>query len=260
MLVPILILSILGLLFGIGLALVFKIFKSEEDPRIAYILQFLPGANCGACGYPGCVGLAEAIVEGKTLPTACAPASMEAKKKISEILGKEVEEEKKLVATLICNGGSTALDKFIYQGIEACSACNLLFGGEKLCSYGCLGFGDCVKACPFGAIYMNKKTNLPVIIEEKCTGCGLCIKACPKNVLVLRPIDKKVYVMCNSSDKGALVIKYCKNGCIGCSKCEKVCPSDAIHVKDNLAKIDYEKCTQCEECAKVCPTKVIHSL
>ncbi|MCM8778841.1 MAG: RnfABCDGE type electron transport complex subunit B [Candidatus Omnitrophica bacterium] len=260
MLIPILTLGILGLLFGIGLGLAFKVFKLEEDPRVGKILEFLPGANCGACGYAGCFGLAQAIAEGKALPSTCAPASIEERKKIAEIIGKELEEKTKLVATLICNGGCIAVDKFIYQGINSCMAANLLFGGQKTCPYGCLGFGDCVNVCPFGAMYMDEKTNLPVIIEEKCTACGLCIKACPKNILTLRPIKNKVYVMCNSTDKGALVTKYCKNGCIGCFKCEKVCPSDAIHVKNNLAKVDYEKCTLCGECVKVCPTKVIHPL
>ncbi|MCM8784020.1 MAG: RnfABCDGE type electron transport complex subunit B [Candidatus Omnitrophica bacterium] len=258
MLVPILTLSILGLLFGIGLSLAFKVFKVEEDPNIGKILEFLPGANCGACGYAGCFGLAEAIAKGKASPISCAPANTEAKQKISAILGKELKEETKLVATLICNGGGIATDKFIYQGTYSCIAANLLSGGQKTCPYGCLGFGDCEKVCPFGAIYIDRDKQLPVINETKCTACGLCIKACPKKILVLRPMDKKIYVMCNSLDKGFLVSKYCKNGCIGCLKCEKVCPSDAIHVKNNLALIDYAKCTQCGECVKVCPTKVIH--
>jgi len=257
MLAPILTLSILGLLFGIGLALFFKIFQTKEDPRIAQILEFLPGANCGACGFAGCFGLAQAIAEGKASPTRCAPLGLEKQKKIAEMFGIKIEEKTRLVATLICNGGIKAEDKFVYQGIETCFSANLLHGGQKTCPYGCLGFGDCVKVCPFGAIYMDKEKKLPVIIEEKCTGCGLCIKTCPKKILTLRPADKKVYVMCNSIDKGALVNKYCKSGCIGCYKCEKVCPSEAIHVKNNLAVIDYEKCTNCGECVKVCPTKVI---
>ncbi|MGE4357923.1 MAG: RnfABCDGE type electron transport complex subunit B [Candidatus Omnitrophota bacterium] len=258
MLIPVLFLSTLGLLFGIGLAITFKIFKVEEDTRLNKILELLPGANCGACGYAGCFGMAQAIVEGKASPTACAPVSLEAKEKISAILGKEIKEEKiKYVATILCNGGSTALDKFIYQGIKTCASAKLLQGGQKLCDYGCLGFGDCVKICPFGAIYVDKEKNLPVIDEEKCTACGLCIKACPKKIIVLKPKDKKIYVMCRSLDKGALVSKYCKNGCIGCLKCEKACPTHAIQVKDNLASIDYEKCIQCGECIKVCPTKVI---
>lgn len=258
MLIPILTLSILGFLFGIGLAYALKIFRVDHDPRMAQLIEALPGANCGACGFAGCFGLAQALSEGKALPTTCAPAGLEKQHKIAEILGIAIDEKKtRMIATLICNGGNIALNKFDYQGIKTCAASNLFFGGQKLCSFGCLGFGDCVQACPFGAIYINAKTNLPEINSSKCTSCGLCIRACPKKILVLRPEKNKVYVMCNSKDKGANVNKYCKNGCIGCLKCEKICPADAIHVKDNLALVDYSKCTQCGECVKICPTKVI---
>ncbi len=258
MLIPILTLSILGLLFGLGLAGAFRIFRLEEDPKIARLLEVLPGANCGTCGFAGCLGLAQALAAGKTPPSTCAPAGAEAQQKIAEILGAKIEAKKtRLVATLICNGGAAALNKLIYRGVKTCAGASIYHGGQKTCSYGCLGFGDCVRACKFGAMHMDSKTNLPVIIEEECTSCGLCIKACPKNILVLRPWQNKVYVMCNSTDKGAIVARYCKNGCIGCLKCEKVCPADAIHVRDNLALIDYAKCTQCGECVKVCPAKVI---
>jgi len=259
MLIPILTLSILGLLFGISLAYALKIFRVEQDPKVAHLLEVLPGANCGACGFAGCLGLAQALAEGKVPPGTCAPSGFEAQQKMAEILGSELKEQKtKLVATLICNGGCVALDKFIYRGIKTCAAANMYHGGQKACSFGCLGFGDCVRACHFGTMYMDEKTGLPVIINEKCTACGLCLKACPKRILVFRPVKNKVYVMCNSTDKGALVNKYCKNGCIACFKCEKVCPSDAIHVKNNLALVDYDKCTHCGECIKVCPTKVIY--
>ncbi|MCM8765237.1 MAG: RnfABCDGE type electron transport complex subunit B [Candidatus Omnitrophica bacterium] len=261
MVIAILTLSILGLLFGFGLAYALKIFRVEEDPRISKLLEILPGANCGACGFAGCLGLAQALAEGRVPPETCAPSGFEAQLKIAEILGQRGGKGKtKLVATLICNGGNAAKDKFIYRGIKTCAGANIFQGGQKICPFGCLGFGDCVMACKFDAMYMDPETNLPVIIEDKCTACGLCIKACPKKILILRPAEKKIYVMCNSADKGALVTKYCKNGCIGCFKCEKVCPSDAIHVKNNLALVDYEKCTLCEECVKVCPTKVIHPL
>jgi Na+-translocating ferredoxin:NAD+ oxidoreductase RNF subunit RnfB len=258
MLVPILTLSILGLLFGIGLAYALKIFQVQQDPKIADLLEVLPGANCGACGFAGCLGLAQALAEGKVPAITCTPAGFEAHLKIAEILGSRVEQKTKLVATLICNGGCVAVDKSIYRGVKTCAAANMYHGGQKTCSFGCLGFGDCVRACKFGAMYMDEKTHLPVIIDEKCTACGLCLKACPKKIIVWRPMKNKVYVMCNSTDKGATVNKYCRNGCIACFKCEKICPSDAIHVKNNLAIVDYDKCTHCGECVKVCPTKVIY--
>lgn len=257
MLIPILTLSILGLLFGLGLAFTFKIFKVETDPKIAQILKLLPGANCGACGFGGCLAFAEALAKGKAGVELCAPGKEEVQQKIAEVLGVEIREKTKMVATLICNGGTKARDKCDYKGIATCEAANIYFGGQKTCPFGCLGFGDCVGVCPFGAIHMGRD-KLPIIDENICRGCQRCVAVCPKKILVMRPIKNRVYVKCNSSDKGGIVAKYCKAGCIGCVKCEKVCPCEAIQVSGNLALIDYSKCSNCAECVKVCPTKVIY--
>lgn len=254
--IPILTLSSLGLVFGAGLALAAKKFCVEEDPRLSGILSSLPGANCGACGKAGCIGFAESLIQGECSINSCAITEAEERKKISHILGVELEEKVKTIAVLHCGGGNKVKDRFIYNGPKTCAAANLVMGGQKECVYGCLGFGDCEKVCAFDAIKMSAE-GLPVVDAAKCTACGKCVAACPKKLFTLAPITSPVYVACRSLDLGKDTKAVCPVGCIACKLCEKACKFDAIHVINNVAVIDYHKCTSCGECVKVCPTKAI---
>lgn len=253
---PVLTLSILGFIFGIALGIANKVFFVQTDAKVGRILSALPGANCGVCGFAGCEMLAEALAEGKAAPETCVPGGHEAHQKVAEILGVEAKAAVKKTATLTCNGGKCAKDKFEYHGPQDCIVANMYQAGQKSCTFGCLGFGTCAVVCPFNAIKMNKD-NLPEIDPNLCTACGKCVVICPKHVLELRPTKSHIWVDCSSTDKGAVVMKACGKGCIGCNKCAAVCKFDAIHIKDNLAKIDYFKCTNCRLCVDVCPTKVI---
>lgn len=255
----IIVLGSLGLGFGIFLAFFSKRFEVKKDPRVDEVLKVLPGANCGACGYAGCKAYAEAVVADKDVPVdLCVPGQKEVADKISRIVGREAKnKEVAVVAQLKCKGGKgeTSL-KFEYDGIKSCKAADLIAGGPKSCSYGCIGYGDCAKVCEFDALKM-RLNGLPVVDKEKCVGCAACVKECPKKLFRLVPKDKKVHVLCSSKDIGKDVVKVCNVGCIACRACEKACPSDAIHVKDNLAEIDYSKCTQCAVCVKACPRNII---
>lgn len=255
-LIPIITLGILGLLFGIGLAIASKRFAVATDLRLERIIGLLPGANCGACGGAGCFGFAEDILSGKRSITACKVAEEKAKEKIAELLGQKLELKEKSIATLHCYGGKKVKDRFLYEGIQECVAANLVLGGQKSCVYGCLGFGDCEKVCPFDAIKMSDE-GLPVVDETKCKACNKCVLICPKKLFSLIPVKHNVYVACSSHDIGKDTKAVCSVGCIACRLCEKACKFDAIHVIDNLAVIDYQKCTSCGECVKVCPTKTI---
>jgi len=274
-LIPILTLGVLGLLFGIGLALASKKFAVKTDPRLEQIVGLLPGANCGVCGGAGCFGFAESILSGKLSIDACRVSEEKIKEKIAQLLGQKLEKEVKKIAVLLCNGGIKVKDRFLYQGIEDCVAANLVLGGQKECVWGCLGFGDCERVCPFGAIKMSGE-GLPIVDANKCKACNKCVLLCPKNLFTLVPIthpvypvtntktlevenkiSNGVYVACSSHDLGKDTIAACPVGCIACRKCEQVCPADAIHVIDNLAVIDYNKCTSCGKCVEVCPTKII---
>lgn len=247
-------LSIMGLLFALLLGIASKVFAVKVDERIPQVEECLPGANCGGCGYPGCGGLATAIVEGRAPVNGCPVGGAPVAEKIASIMGVDAGAEDKMVAHVHCNGGCNAVDKFEYEGLEDCRAA-IRVGGNKSCSFACLGMGSCVKACPFDAIHIVD--GVAKVDEEKCTACKKCIVECPKNIISLVPYSNPVAVDCSSKDKGADVVKVCSVGCIGCKKCENICKFDAIHVIDNVAVIDYTKCKGCKMCTKVCPRNII---
>jgi electron transport complex protein RnfB len=247
----------LGVLASFSLGVASKKFAVKVDPKVEAILEALPGANCGACGFPGCSGMAEAMAKGNADVTGCPVGGGEAVQLIAEILGVEAATREPVVARLLCKGGRReASEKFRYHGVSDCRAAALISGGSKSCGYGCLGFGTCERSCPFDAIVMSPD-GLPIIDEDKCTSCGNCVAACPKNIIEILPINQKVTVLCSSHDKGAMVKKKCTVGCIGCSLCKKACPFDAIEMDRLLARILPEKCTMCGLCVAKCPTKVI---
>lgn len=248
----------LGIVFGIALAIVASRFVVKTDPKVEQVRETLPGANCGACGFAGCMGYAEAVVGNPDVAVSmCAPGKSAVAGKIAEITGKKAEKVEPKIARVFCQGGtSLSQRKFIYTGVQDCTAAVLAAGGDKSCEYGCLGYGTCMRACPFDAITMSKD-NLPIINPEKCTACGKCVAACPKQVIELAQMSKAVVISCHSRDKGADTKKKCQVGCIGCGICVRTCPVDAIKLENNLARIDHAKCIVCGLCVKKCPTSAI---
>ena len=262
LLYTILTLCVLGVLSAVILYFVAQKFRVEEDPRIDQVEKMLPGANCGGCGFAGCRGMADALVKNDDISSLyCPVGGGDCMKAIAGFLGKAAAEKEPQTATVRC-GGTCAKRPRIneYNGAQSCAVASSLYAGETACAFGCLGFGDCVKVCAFGAIEINPETGLPEVDAEKCTACGACVKACPKVIIELRkkwPKDRAVYVGCVSKEKGAAVMKACKAGCIGCGKCEKVCAFGAITVENNLAYIDPQKCKLCRKCVNECPTGAI---
>ncbi|NOZ23762.1 MAG: RnfABCDGE type electron transport complex subunit B [Planctomycetes bacterium] len=251
-------LTILGVAFALGLSLASKKFKVDADPRIDEIGDLLPGANCGGCGFAGCLAAAEAVVKSDAPVNVCPALDKTLAKRVADIMGVEYVEREREIAVVRCKGKNVA-QRFQYFGIADCRAAQLVQGGNLACTYGCLGFGSCADACPFDAIRMGPD-RLPIVNPEKCTACGKCVETCPRDLICVLPVKTFVHVLCSSHVKGALVKKICAQGCIACKKCEKACPVDAIHVIDFLAEIDYEKCTLCGKCIEVCPTRVIEDL
>ena len=261
----IVILACLGLILALALFFIAKKFRVEEDPRIDEVEKVMPGANCGGCGFAGCRAFADAAVKAPNLDNNyCPVGGNEVMKKVAGILGYEVKEKAPEVAVVRCNGSCENRPRInVYDGAASCKVKAALYSGDTGCSYGCLGCGDCVAACKFGALSMDPATGLPVVDESKCTACGSCVKACPKQIIELRPKgtrSMRVWVSCRNEDKGPAARKACSAACIGCGICQKRCPHDAIVIENNLSWIDPAKCKLCRTCIAFCPTGAIHEI
>ena len=243
----------IGLLLGFaGEKLKVEIDQLELDVRAA-----LPGNNCGGCGYPGCDGLAKAIAEGHAAVNKCPVGGAPVAEKIAALMGSDAGESIHQIAYVMCGGTcEVAKETYKYTGVEDCTVMPFVpNGGAKACTYGCMGYGSCVKACQFDAIHIVN--GIAVVDMQMCKACGKCIEICPRKLIELIPYEAPVVVNCSSKDKGKDVKAVCSVGCIGCGICEKQCDFDAIHVKNNIAHIDYHKCTGCGKCIEKCPSKII---
>ena len=259
------VITILGVLLALVLFLVAKKFKVEEDPRIDEVEKLMPGANCGGCGFAGCRAFAESAVKASDLEKHfCPVGGNEVMAKVASLLGFEIKAKAPQLAVVRCNGSCAARPKTNeYDGYASCKVKAALYSGDTACSFGCLGCGDCVDACQFGALKMNSETGLPVVDEQKCTACGACVKACPKMIIELRPSGPRGMreaVVCVNKDKGPIAKKACANACIGCGICVKTCTHEAIVMENNVAYIDPVKCKLCRECEAMCPTGAIHGV
>ena len=260
-LLSVLIVAAIGLLAGLGLAIASIVMAVPVDEKAEALEAVLPGANCGACGFSGCSGYAKALSEGKTTQTAlCAPGGSEAAKAVAALLGLSAENVVPMAAAVLCRGNHTNTGtKFDYAGVQSCKMATQLFGGSSLCSYGCLGYGDCAAACPYGAITVCE--GVAQVNPMLCRACKLCVKACPKQLITLLPLhEAKAAVLCRNKDKGGPARKACKASCIGCMRCVKACEYGAVTVRNNLASIDPAKCTACGKCMGVCPSGCIRLL
>ena len=248
-----------ALLIGVALGIAGKFFATEVNEKEQQVRELLPGNNCGACGYAGCDSLAKEIAEGNAPVNAC-PVGRGNHALIAEIMGVQAEAADRKVAYVHCKGtcDKTTL-KYHYDGLADCKKLALIPGhGEKLCSFGCMGYGSCVRVCEFDAIRIVN--GVAVVDREKCTACGRCVKECPNHLIELQPYGKKYEVSCNSREKGKAVKTACATGCIACGLCVRACESGAIVLENNIARIDYEKCTGCGKCAEKCPQKIIYKI
>lgn len=264
-LIAVIVLGVIALISAVVLYICSKKFAVYEDPRLGQVTSLLPGANCGGCGFPGCSGMAAALVKGADAGSLdglyCPVGGADVMGQVADLLGMAVANTEPKVAVVRCNGTCELRPRIAeYNGLRTCTAMNACGAGETGCGYGCLGCGDCVNACSFGAITMNAETGLPEVDEEKCTACGACVNACPRHIIELRKRgvkNRRVYVRCVNKDKGAAAMKACKAACIGCGKCEKECKFEAITITNNVSYIDPDKCRLCRKCVDVCPTHAI---
>lgn len=228
----------IGCVSALALAVADRFLSAKEDPRIAEIINLLPGANCGVCGFAGCAGYARAIVLDNEELTRCAPGGTAVAEAIAKYLGREAGSVEKRVAIVLCGGDSTATTrKFAYNGITDCAAANATAGGDKGCAYGCLGYGSCARVCPVQAIRVEN--GLAKVNKDLCIGCGKCVAVCPRKLIKLVPASETIHILCSSKDKGPVVKKVCSKGCLGCKICTKFADKGAIVMDGFLATRDY---------------------
>ena len=246
-----------GLLLGLFLGVMGKKFAVEVDQKEIDVRAELPGNNCGGCGYAGCDALAKAIAAGEAPANACPVGGEPVAAKIAAIMGEEVGDSVRMTAFVKCAGEcEKTKENYKYSGVKDCTVMPFVpNGGSKTCTFGCMGYGSCVKACPFDAIHIVN--GIAVVNKEACKACGKCVSACPKHLIELIPYEQQVKVVCNNGDKGKAVMGACDVGCIGCKKCVKTCEHEAITVEGNIAHIDYSKCTNCGKCQEACPRGAI---
>lgn len=255
-LIPVAIVSGLGLVAGVGLSIATIVFQVPVNEKEEKVRSFLPGINCGACGFSGCDGYAKALADGTADANLCAPGGAEVRQEISALLGVTADEQRPTAAFVGCNGRCELTSKKMnYQGAQTCYAANQVFGGQQACGYGCMGYGDCVQACAYDAIHVV--AGVAEVDPLKCVGCLQCIAACPKQLISMKPVTGAPVVACRNLDKGGAVRKICDVGCITCSRCVKACPTDAIAIVDNVAVIDPDKCINCGACQEACPQDCI---
>jgi len=254
----ILIVTVIGVIGAVILVAASILMYVPVDERVEKITAVLAGANCGACGCAGCADYAKSIVEEGNAVNKCIPGGAACAAKVAAIMGVEAGSTTPMKAVVACSGTCEKTSKrFEFEGVQSCLAVKGLYGGDGMCKFGCLGYGDCTRACTFDAIHIEN--GVAKVDRAKCTGCGACAAACPNKIISIVPEHKrKPVVLCQNKDKGAQTRKDCTAGCIGCMKCAKACPKQAITVENNLAVIDQEKCVGCQLCVKECPVGVIH--
>lgn len=258
--IPLLILGILGIIFGLLLGYASKKFAVPQDPLFPKLREALPGANCGGCGYAGCDAYAKAVAAGEAAVGKCPVGGSQAAEAMSAIMGVQAEETEKMTAFVRCSGTKEAAgDRYQYHGIASCQEAAIVpGGGQKLCAFGCLGFGSCVAACQFDAIHIVD--GVAKVDEAKCKACGSCAAACPKKLITLIPASLAVRPACSNTERGKDVKAVCQAGCIGCGLCAKSCEAGAIRMVNQLPEINPDLCTGCHRCAEKCPVHVIHMI
>lgn len=255
---PIIMTSVLGLVFAVILVIASKVMAVPVDEKQVKVREALPGANCGACGYAGCDDYAAAVSsDPENVPTtACIPGAGAVAEAIAGILGVAAGDVTPQKAYVKCSGDCNQKKSLVnYTGIKTCEAAKQFYGGQWSCKEGCLGLGDCVRECPYDAMRMFN--GIPGIDHSLCVGCGVCAKTCPQKIITIHDEKEKIMVKCSNHDAGKAAMQACKTACIACKKCEKACKFDAIKVENGLADIDYDKCKRCGLCAKACPTGAI---
>lgn len=244
------IVSGLGIILGLALALADKYISVPGNEKEEKILACLSGANCGSCGFAGCAAMAKALASGQADMSRCPVASAEARERIASLLGTDAAAVVPKAAVIACAGGIRCTERGEYDGLKDCRAAAA--GSVKGCAYGCIGLMSCAAACPEHAITLSD-SGVPEVNREKCTACGKCAAACPRKLIHIIPVHTKVVLRCSTQQKGKNVREVCSVGCIGCGLCAKVCSQNAVTMQNGHPVVDNALCAGCGKCKERCP-------
>jgi Na+-translocating ferredoxin:NAD+ oxidoreductase RNF subunit RnfB len=249
--------ALTGLVCAVALVVADRFFAVHEDPRVEAVAALLPGVNCGSCSFAGCSEYAKAVVLKNAAVNLCGPGGADVVARLAEAMGVQAVAAEKKVALVLCGGDAEkAGRKHVYNGVADCAAAHAVGGGDKLCRYGCLGYGSCARVCPTDAIEITAG-RLAVVHANLCIGCGACVKACPRRLIKLVPVSRSIHVLCSSYDKGPAVKKACSVGCIACTICTKLADNESIRMEGALAVVDYGEELTNEAVIAKCPGKCI---
>ena len=254
----------IGLIGAVILVVASGKLAVEEDSRVADIVAMLPGANCGSCGHAGCEAYAKAVLEGAAC-NSCGPGGRETAERLAAYMGVDVGEVVVRRAVVACRGTANRIvlqERAGYQGAPSCRSYSTMGHISDGCTDGCIGFGDCMAACPYGAITLNKN-DVAVVDPAICIGCGLCTTICPRHLISLQQksdVSEVSFVLCHNTLMGKRARDACANTCLGGRRCERVCPKKCITVENNVAHIDVLECVGCKVCMNICPEGAIYPL
>lgn len=233
--------------------------NKKLDKTSEVIRELLPDLNCGRCGRKICAQFADDLAKGKTTMSKCPYLTGKNYLRCRQIMKKERKVRFDNVAFVACKGGCDCKNKYEYIGDQTCASKNMQHSGDKFCPFACLGCGDCVKSCVYGAISISKK-GCAIVDKEKCVGCGECVAACPNSLISLIPSKKFVEIVCKNNSTDSIVTRNCTVACTHCEACIVACPVGAIKMVGGLPKIDADKCIKCGKCVAACPGHVISRL
>jgi len=164
MLIAVLIITLLGIVFGLGLGWAAIRFRVKSDPVVERIDALLPQTQCGQCGYPGCRPYAEAISKEEADINQCPPGGDAGIRALADLLGREPKP-------LNPENGEEKPKTVVLIDESRCIGCTL-----------------CIQACPVDAIVGAAKLMHTVIASE-CTGCDLCLPPCPVDCIDIIEVE-----------------------------------------------------------------------
>ena len=218
-------LSAVGLIAGVAIFVANRVLPKEDESlqKANELKEFLPGADCGACGKPGCFAYAQAVAKNvevlEATPCRILAKDEESSRQLGEYLGIDLANAGPGSKAIIhCTGDSPQIGS--YNGVQSCAAAIQVGAGEKECPYACVGYGDCFSVCPVNAIAIDVEKSIAVVDWATCIGCGMCVAACPRGLIELIPAETPQYLGCNYlASKDITGRRKCSVGCIHCRIC-----------------------------------------